>query len=119
MSASTEKTTNAPAIKDQLVDMVNIEVDGVAMEAPKNSMIIEATDRAGIAQFRDFLIQLGEIGSRAAADGWSLEQTIASEELTTDAGYEPIRFIISLGLDREFVLQRTWEEATGNFTVQN
>ena len=77
------------------------------------------TDRAGIAQFRDFLIQLGEIGSRAAADGWSLEQTIASEELTTDAGYEPIRFIISLGLDREFVLQRTWEEATGNFTVQN
>jgi len=77
------------------------------------------TDRAGIAQFRDFLIQLGEIGSRAATDGWSLEQTIASEELTTDAGYEPIRFIVSLGLDREFVLQRAWEEATGNFTVQN
>jgi NADH-quinone oxidoreductase subunit G len=31
-----------------VVEMVNIEVDGVAMEAPKNSMIIEATDRAGI-----------------------------------------------------------------------
>jgi NADH-quinone oxidoreductase subunit G len=30
------------------VEMVNIEVDGIAMEAPKNSMIIEATDRAGI-----------------------------------------------------------------------
>ena len=28
--------------------MVNIEVDGVPMEAPKGSMIIEATDRAGI-----------------------------------------------------------------------
>jgi NADH-quinone oxidoreductase subunit G len=28
--------------------MVNIEVDGVAMQAPKGSMIIEATDKAGI-----------------------------------------------------------------------
>ena len=30
------------------VDMVEIEVDGVKMQAPKGSMIIEATDRAGI-----------------------------------------------------------------------
>jgi len=30
------------------VEMVNIEVDGKAMQAPKGSMIIEATDRAGI-----------------------------------------------------------------------
>jgi len=30
-------------------DMVNIEVDGIAMEVPKNSMIIEATDKAGIS----------------------------------------------------------------------
>jgi len=30
------------------VDMVNIEVDGVPMQAPKGSMIIEATDKAGI-----------------------------------------------------------------------
>jgi len=29
-------------------DMVEIEVDGVKLEAPKGSMIIEATDRAGI-----------------------------------------------------------------------
>ena len=28
---------------------VNIEVDGIAMEVPKNSMIIEATDQAGIS----------------------------------------------------------------------
>jgi len=32
----------------QAVDMVNIEVDGVALQAPKGSMIIEATDKAGI-----------------------------------------------------------------------
>jgi NADH-quinone oxidoreductase subunit G len=29
-------------------DMVDIEVDGIPMQAPKGSMIIEATDRAGI-----------------------------------------------------------------------
>jgi len=33
---------------EQALDMVNIEVDGVAMKAPKGSMIIEATDKAGI-----------------------------------------------------------------------
>ena len=38
MSAEMEKS----------VDMVEIEVDGVKMQAPKGSMIIEATDRAGI-----------------------------------------------------------------------
>ena len=52
---------------------------------------------------------------QAVAEGWTLEQTRASDRLTEDAGYEPIRFIVSLGLDREFVLQRAWEEATGNF----
>ena len=34
---------------EKVVEMVNIEVDGQAMEVPKNSMIIEATDKAGIS----------------------------------------------------------------------
>jgi len=34
---------------EAVVEMVNIEIDGQAMQAPKNSMIIEATDRAGIS----------------------------------------------------------------------
>ena len=33
---------------EQVQDMVSIEVDGIALEAPKGSMIIEATDKAGI-----------------------------------------------------------------------
>ena len=37
------------AVVDQEVEMVNIEVDGIPLEVPKNSMIIEATDKAGIA----------------------------------------------------------------------
>src|SRR3990172_1481961 len=31
------------------VDMVNIEVDGIPLQAPKGSMIIQATDQAGIS----------------------------------------------------------------------
>ncbi len=37
------------AVMEQDVEMVNIEVDGIPLEVPKNSMIIEATDKAGIA----------------------------------------------------------------------
>ena len=33
----------------EMIETVNIEVDGRAMEVPKNSMIIEATDKAGIS----------------------------------------------------------------------
>ena len=33
---------------EAVIDMVNIEIDGQAMQVPKNSMIIEATDKAGI-----------------------------------------------------------------------
>ena len=77
------------------------------------------TDREGIASFRAFMEQLGAIGSAAAADNASLEDVLATDALTADVGYEPIRFIVSLGLDRNFVLQRAWEEATGNFVLAN
>jgi len=42
MSAKTEQAV------EQAVEMVNIEVNGIALQAPKGSMIIEATDKAGI-----------------------------------------------------------------------
>src|SRR5210317_686848 len=34
---------------EKTVDLVNIEIDGQAMKVPKNSMIIDATDKAGIS----------------------------------------------------------------------
>jgi len=77
------------------------------------------TDREGIRQFQGFLTQLWEIGQSAAQRGVGVEETMASAELTADAGYEPIRFVVSLGLDRRFVLRRAWEEATGSFTRAN
>ena len=77
------------------------------------------TDRAGIRQFQSFVTQLSEIGQQAATEGWSLEAVRSTDALTTDVGYVPIEFIISLGLDRGFVLQRAWEEASGNFERLN
>ena len=49
----------------------------------------------------------------AAAQGWTLEQTQASDELTADAGYTPIQVPFIMSLDRPFVLRRAFEEATG------
>jgi len=73
------------------------------------------TDRNGLRAFQRFLQQLGDIGQQAAAENWTLEQVRSTAALTEDAGYEPIEFIVSLGLDRGFVLQRAWEETTGQF----
>lgn len=75
------------------------------------------TDRSGIRQFQAFMSQLGDLGQQAAAQGTPLAEFVKTQALTEDAGYVPIRFIVSLGLDRSFVLQRAWEEATGNFSA--
>ena len=77
------------------------------------------TDSAGVRRFQAFLTELGEIGRDAAATGKTLEQTQNTHALKADEGYEPLKFIVSLGLDREFVLTRAWEEATGEFQLAN
>jgi NADH-quinone oxidoreductase subunit G len=41
-------STTAPTAPPAAPDTVNIEIDGVAMSAPKGSMIIHASDKAGI-----------------------------------------------------------------------
>jgi hypothetical protein len=38
--------------------------------------------------------------------------------LTEDRHYREVRLIIPIGLNREFVLRRAWEEATGNFALR-
>ncbi len=48
MSAESKETVATETAVKETVDMVNIEVDGIPMQAPKGSMIIEATDKAGI-----------------------------------------------------------------------
>ena len=72
-----------------------------------------ATDREGIRQFQSFLSQLWAVGEQAARQGLSLEETLRTANLTADAGYEAIHVPFLLNLDRRFVIQRAWEEATG------
>jgi NADH-quinone oxidoreductase subunit G len=48
MSVETPKVAAAEDVVMADVDMVNIEIDGIPMQAPKGSMIIEASDKAGI-----------------------------------------------------------------------
>ncbi len=71
------------------------------------------TDRAGLRAFQAFLRELWEVGQRAAAEGWSLAETLERAELTQDEGYCKIGVIGVFELNREFVIQRAWEEATG------
>ena len=73
------------------------------------------TERVNLRQFQLFVRQLASIGSQAAENGTSLEETIATDKLTADEGYEPLKMIIGIGLNREFVLQRAWEEANDAF----
>ena len=73
------------------------------------------SDKVGVAIFQQFLIQLGDIAKTALAEGTTKEQMVNSTALTEDAGYEPIHFIVPLGLDREFVLKRAWEEVHNDF----
>ena len=71
------------------------------------------TDRAGVVAFRRFVDQLWLVGRKAAREGWTLEQTQATRELTEDDGYQEISIPLAFSLDRRFVLRRAWEEATG------
>ena len=49
----------------------------------------------------------------AAANNNTLDQTIATADLTADADYVPMSFMFRVRFDREFVIMRAWEEATG------
>lgn len=74
----------------------------------------DRTDRDGILRFRTFIDQLAAIGRAAVENDWTLDQTLANAALTADAGFEEIRMVVPIGLDRDFVITRAWEEATGN-----
>ena len=76
------------------------------------------TDRDGFRQFQRFIRQLAEIGNWAKVEGKTLEETQATERLTEDAGYSEIRMVISIGLNRAFVLKRAWEETHDTVEVR-
>jgi cyclase len=71
------------------------------------------TDREGIRAFQLFLRELWSLAETAAREGKSLEETLALPGFTADAGYEAIGIPFVFKLDRDFVIRRAWEEATG------
>ncbi len=73
----------------------------------------ELSDRAGLRQFRTFIEELAAVATKAAENGWTLAETQANGDIVADAGYEPISIPLVMTLDREFVVRRAWEEATG------
>jgi glyoxylase-like metal-dependent hydrolase (beta-lactamase superfamily II) len=72
------------------------------------------SDKDGLRDFQAFIEELAEVGRAAAREGLTLEQTLASARLSTDEGYSsPLDIPFVGGLDRDFVITRAWEEATG------
>ena len=76
------------------------------------------TGRSALRQFQAFVNQLASIGRRAKTEGWSLEETQATELLTEDAGYEQVKLVVPIGLNRTFVLGRAWEETHEAFELR-
>jgi cyclase len=76
----------------------------------------ELSDRAGVEQFQRFLRELWAQVEPLASAGRTLEETLAAVRLSEDAGYDAVSIPGIVTLDRDFVVRRAWEEATG--TVQ-
>ncbi len=77
----------------------------------------DVTDRDGVRRFQRFMDQLAAVGREAAATGASLQETQINAFMDADQGFGTIDFIVPLGLDRDFVIRRAWEEATGTVTA--
>jgi glyoxylase-like metal-dependent hydrolase (beta-lactamase superfamily II) len=71
------------------------------------------TDREGIRAFQGFLRELWNVAETGAREKKSLAETAALPGLTADAGYGVISVPLVFRLDREFVIRRAWQEATG------
>jgi glyoxylase-like metal-dependent hydrolase (beta-lactamase superfamily II) len=71
------------------------------------------TDRAGLLEFRRFIAELAEFASESVAAGKSLEETLAAADLEHDEAFEEMVFLYFYRFDRDFVIRRAWEEASG------
>jgi glyoxylase-like metal-dependent hydrolase (beta-lactamase superfamily II) len=69
--------------------------------------------REDLVGFARFMRELAETVGQAAADGLTLEQTLESVDLNEDEGYRPMAIPLIMNLDRDFVVKRAWQEATG------
>jgi glyoxylase-like metal-dependent hydrolase (beta-lactamase superfamily II) len=75
------------------------------------------TDREGLRAFQGFLRELWGLAEQAAREGKSLAEAQRLPGLSADAGYAAIGIPFLFKLDRDFVIRRAWEEATGAATA--
>ncbi len=68
--------------------------------------------REDLAGFARFMKELAQTVGQAAADGLTLDQTLGSVDLKEDEGYGELLPLI-MDVDRDFVVKRAWDEATG------
>jgi len=87
-----------------------LAMDGYDRVIPGHGAV---TDREGVRQFQSFLKELWQQVSNAVRENESLDETLRSVRLTQDAGYETIAVPLVLRLDRNFVVTRAWQEASG------
>lgn len=71
------------------------------------------TNREGIEAFQRFIQELWQVGQTAAENGQSLDETLAAAALQHDAAFDVIAIPLIMRFDRDFVIRRVWEEATG------
>ncbi|NRA03253.1 MAG: MBL fold metallo-hydrolase [Myxococcales bacterium] len=72
--------------------------------------------REELRWFGSFITQLWDAGERAAAAGWSLEETLERAVLLGVDHFEPTMMSRLTSHDRDYLIRRVWEEATGAVT---
>ncbi len=90
-----------------LEKVLELEFDHVI---PGHGPVASREDLAGFARF---MKELAQTVGQAAAKGLTLEQTLETVDLKEDEGYSPMAIPLIMNLDRDFVVKRAWEEATG------
>jgi cyclase len=71
------------------------------------------SDREGVRRFRAFLAEVWDQAQAAAREHRSLADTLRTVRLTKDVGYQVISIPLVVRLDRDYIVRRAWEEATG------
>ena len=72
------------------------------------------TDAKGLHAFQQYLRDLWAVGKDAVERGLTLEQTLASADLSAYSHYEVMSVPFVLRLDRDFNVKRAYEEAAGS-----
>jgi glyoxylase-like metal-dependent hydrolase (beta-lactamase superfamily II) len=92
-----------------------LALDGYDKVIPGHGAV---SDREGLRRFQSFLKEVWEKTEAAAREKKSLEETVRTTTLASDAGFSALGIPGLFRLDRTSVVTRAWQEATGTVTSQ-